>query len=330
MVRRALLLLLLFASPLPAMADQYVVQVGDTLGSIAQHHHVSVSELARVNGIRDINLVRIGETLLIPVHQQNQWYRVQWGDTLSGIAVKFGMDIATIRSMNPSLGTFPLAGQLLRLCSPCSSSSGSTASSGGGYQSAAAATSGQVHIVRPGETLSSIAALYGESTAVLMSANGIQNPNLIVIGQRLSVPAAPAVPAAGIYDPTSARALITGYAAQYGIAPSLPLAIAWQESGFNQNLVSVTGAVGVMQIEPYTMDHINFLLGTHFNIYNTDDNIHAGVYWLWVLLRYYGGDERLAVAAYYEGTRNIAIHGLFRDTVQYVNDVVALQSSFGG
>jgi soluble lytic murein transglycosylase-like protein len=137
-------------------------------------------------------------------------------------------------------------------------------------------------------------------------------------------------PATTTYDPWAARSTIVSYANEYGIDPSLPLAIGWQESGFNQSLVSYTGAIGVMQVEPYTGSHIADLLGRPFNLYNLDDNVHAGVYWLSVLLNYYGGNERLAIAAYYEGTRNIALHGLYRDTVQYVNDVLALQTRFGG
>ena len=42
------------------------------------------------------------------------------------------------------------------------------------------------------------------------------------------------------------------YAQRYGLEPALPLAVAWQESGFNESLVSRTGAVGVMQVEPST------------------------------------------------------------------------------
>jgi hypothetical protein len=58
--------------------------------------------------------------------------------------------------------------------------------------------------------------------------------------------------------------------------------------------------------------------------------VRAGVYWLSVLLRYYGGDERWAAAAYYQGTRSLATRGWFTDTHQYVADVMSLRVSFGG
>ena len=48
----------------------------------------------------------------------------------------------------------------------------------------------QVHIVRRGETLSSIAARYGTTTQAIVRANGLPNPNYIYAGQRLVIPGA--------------------------------------------------------------------------------------------------------------------------------------------
>jgi LysM repeat protein len=45
------------------------------------------------------------------------------------------------------------------------------------------------HTVKSGETLGKIAAAYGVSTAAIASANGISNPNMIYVGQRLMIPA---------------------------------------------------------------------------------------------------------------------------------------------
>ena len=51
MVRRGLVLLILFLLPVPAQAAGYVVKPGDTLGTISQRFHVSVRVLARVIGL---------------------------------------------------------------------------------------------------------------------------------------------------------------------------------------------------------------------------------------------------------------------------------------
>nr|NIN63565.1 DUF1616 domain-containing protein [Anaerolineae bacterium]NIN93902.1 DUF1616 domain-containing protein [Anaerolineae bacterium]NIQ76935.1 DUF1616 domain-containing protein [Anaerolineae bacterium] len=45
-----------------------------------------------------------------------------------------------------------------------------------------------VHIVQPGETLSSIARLYGVAYEAIMYANGLEDPNLIEVGQELTIP----------------------------------------------------------------------------------------------------------------------------------------------
>ena len=44
------------------------------------------------------------------------------------------------------------------------------------------------HIVQPGETLFSIASRYGVSVQAIMQANGITNPNMVFVGQRLRIP----------------------------------------------------------------------------------------------------------------------------------------------
>ncbi|MCB0238340.1 MAG: LysM peptidoglycan-binding domain-containing protein, partial [Anaerolineae bacterium] len=49
---------------------------------------------------------------------------------------------------------------------------------------------GGVHVVQRGENLSTIAQSYGISQAALAQANGISNPNLIYVGQRLVIPGA--------------------------------------------------------------------------------------------------------------------------------------------
>ena len=48
----------------------------------------------------------------------------------------------------------------------------------------------QVHVVRRGETLSSIATRYGTTTQAIVRSNGLPNPNYIYAGQRLVIPGA--------------------------------------------------------------------------------------------------------------------------------------------
>ena len=48
------------------------------------------------------------------------------------------------------------------------------------------------------------------------------------------------------------------------------------------------------------------------------------------LLDQTGGDPAMAAAAYYQGLQSVQAHGLFSDTQQYVNSVMALSQRFGG
>ncbi len=307
-----------------ARAASYVVQPGDTLSGIAARANVSVASLAAANGLDNVDYVRAGVTLVIPgttvdTAAGNGSYLVQPGDTLIGISARFGVSIATIRALNPSLGAYLLAGQRLEVCQGCSSGSGSSAPSNG--------TSANEYVVQPGDTLTSIASHYGISVSSVLTANSLADANLILVGTRIAIPAESASTVSGAGD---AQGLIESYSQIYGVDPALALGISYQESGFNQSEISATGAVGVMQVEPYTGVVVTRLLGRQLNLYDLSDNIQAGVYWLSYLLRYYGGNVSTAVAAYYQGAHSIAVHGLYNDTIQYVSDVLALQARFGG
>ena len=141
------------------------------------------------------------------------------------------------------------------------------------------------------------------------------------------------MPAAGP-EPTSTRlgaADIQSVASQHGVSPSLAAAIAWQESGFNNGMVSSANARGVMQVMPGTWDYVESnLAGRKLDTGSATDNVHAGVLYLKHLLEQTGGDESTAIAGYYQGLGSVRSRGLFDDTQQYVANVQALRSRFGG
>jgi N-acetylmuramoyl-L-alanine amidase len=299
------------------------VRPGDTLAVVARNQHTTIRVLARANRIANVNLIRVGQYLTIPDSARPSYYRVRWGDTLLGVAARFGMTLRQIRALNPSLGQYLLAESWLQVCSACGSDSSQTQS----------APSTVHYLVQAGDTLSGIALRYGVTRAAIEAANGIANPSLIVAGSYLDVPNASSGASAqssGDVPASEAESLIVSWSRNYGIAPSLALAVAYQESGFNQSVTSSTGAIGVMQVEPYTGVIISRLLGRPVNLYNVQDNVQGGVFWLTHLLVFYGWDAALAVAAYYEGTKSLTRYGVFADTQQYVNNVLALQSRFGG
>ena len=114
-----------------------------------------------------------------PETQGGTVHIVQRGETLSQIARVYGVTMTALAQANGIRNpNFIYVGQ--RLTIP-GAAGGNTGSSGG------AAASGGVHVVRPGENLSTIAASYGTSVAALAQANGIANPNHIYVGQRLTI-----------------------------------------------------------------------------------------------------------------------------------------------
>lgn len=176
------------------------------------------------------------------------------------------------------------------------------------------------HTVAAGETLSSIAARYHLTTQVLASINGLAHPDFIRAGQVLQIP----MPVAGTVE-----ALIVRYAEADGLDPALAEGLAWQESGWQQKVVSATGAVGVMQLMPGTASFTAArLVGHTVDATNLQANIEAGVAFLAYLLKAAGGNPSLAVAGYYQGLASVLQRGMYRTTRQYVADVLALRDRF--
>ena len=123
------------------------------------------------------------------------------------------------------------------------------------------------------------------------------------------------------------RASIDHWSAVYGVDARLARATAWMESGFQQNVVSNVGAVGVMQLLPATWAvGRQFLLGTT-TPRTYDGNVRAGVRYLRWLLDQFEGDTRLALAGYYQGAQAVRERGLFDDTKQYVSVILQLYGS---
>jgi hypothetical protein len=117
-----------------------------------------------------------------------------------------------------------------------------------------------------------------------------------------------------------------------GVPSALAEAIAWQESGWNNDEVSGVGAVGVMQIVPATWNWIDRYLTPSQPLGTTSasENIRAGVLLLRSLLQLTGGNEPLAAAGYFQGLASVRVRGMYASTRKYVADVMALAQRFGG
>jgi soluble lytic murein transglycosylase-like protein len=126
-------------------------------------------------------------------------------------------------------------------------------------------------------------------------------------------------------------ATIAQLSAEHGVPGSLAAAIAWQESGFSNSVVSPANARGVMQLLPGTWAWVNGnMVGEQLDPSSALDNVRAGVLYLGQLLRDTGWDIPTTIAAYYQGLGSVRSVGVLPATQQYVDDVLALQPRFGG
>jgi N-acetylmuramoyl-L-alanine amidase len=268
--------------------------------------------------------------------------RVRFGDTLSEIAARNGVSLARLAAANGLDPSKPLlAGTTLRL--PAQGGVGASAAPATAT-SAAPAPIG-AYKVRPGDTLSELATRSRVPVAQMAFMNGLDPRKPLLAGtilklptgspvvattpppQRTIVPAAPPVATGGRLS----AAQIGSIAAQHGVPSSLATAIAWQESGFNNGMLSDANARGIMQMLPGTWDWVQANLArARLNPSSPEDNVKAGSLYLAQLLRDTNGDPAMAAAAYYQGLSSVRRIGMLPETRRYVANVMALRARFGG
>jgi soluble lytic murein transglycosylase-like protein len=302
--------LLIFASPTQA-AVPHVVQPGETLWSIASANNLTTRTVAAYNGLSEDSQVVLGSTVMVP-------------STVEGYAALQRAGLAPSTASTTTTSPAPVS---------------STASSG------APAPQG-AYTVRWGDTLSALAAQVGVSATDMAAMNGLSPDGTLLAGTviklptgapapaRASEPAPAPVVAPAAPEPTSTRlsaGQIQQVASANGVSPSLAAAIAWQESGFNNGMVSGANARGVMQVMPGTWSYVEQnLAGRRLDPASALDNTTAGVLYLKHLIAQSGGDEASAIAGYYQGSASVASRGMYDDTQRYVANVQALRSRFGG
>ena len=261
---------------------------------------------------------------------------IEHGESLWSIAAANGISVADLAAANGiSPDTSIIQGTEIDIPAP-----GEAAPTGASGPPALGS-----YVVRAGDSLSSIAERSGVAMGAVAAMNGVDPADPLLIGTVLKLPAGASlesgaplpeqqiVPDAAPY-PTSERVsaeTIAQVAAEYEVPASLATAIAWQESGFSNSVVSTANARGVMQILPGTWSWIDGNLAAGpLDANSAVDNVRAGVLFLRQLLRDTGWNVRETVAAYYQGLGSVRSMGVLPQTEQYVDDVVALQPRFGG
>jgi LysM repeat protein len=308
----------------------HVVGAGETLTSIAEKYGVDLSRLADANNLADHDVIILGENLVIPgAHTPSQTsgyaditHIVQMGETLSAIANRYSVKISTLVEANaladPNL---VIEGQSLAV------PGASAASAPGPAPAAPVLPAMRTHIVVAGQTLASIAAHYGLSMESLVEANGLLDPDHIIEGQALVIPGGIAD---RVFSLDDYEAILEDAAAEFGVPAALIKALAWQESGWNQFVVSFAGAVGLMQVTPWTAEWALATLIPDATAWQTDPvaNARMGVAILHHWLERSDWSVETALGAYYQGWRSLHEIGVYEETTVYIASVLSLVSQF--
>ncbi|WP_461174580.1 LysM peptidoglycan-binding domain-containing protein [Arthrobacter sp. Z1-9] len=318
------------AAPAPAAAPAapstagggatYTVKPGDTLGAIAAKHKVSLADVFAWNNLNMRSIIYPGQKV-----------KVGGGDAAPAPAAPAPAPAAPAPALANTSGTAPASGS---------------------------------YTVKAGDTLSAIASRHGVKLSELLSANRMNMGTVIYPGNKLAIPGAgqqapqpaasvtPLVPSSflGFTYPAAVvssanenkallnaspvpsreqmRGIVADTARAMGVEPSLALAFAHQESGFDQRAVSPANAIGTMQVIPSSGQWASDLVGRKLNLLDPYDNATAGVAIIRQLLAT-SKDRDTAIAGYYQGQYSVSKYGMYDDTKAYVAAIKAHQKNFG-
>lgn len=195
----------------------HIVRTGDTVGQLAALYGSTVEVISEANGIGDSALIRVGQTLVIPVRLSSPAtstptatplvpptapppvttsYVVRPGDTLFRIALRFNTTTATLAQLNGITNANVIrVGQTLVIpvgggtgAPPPPTVAPAATQAGGVVATSAPPPASNTYVVRPGDTLFRIALRFGVPLRSLIQANGIRDANRVFVGQVLVIP----------------------------------------------------------------------------------------------------------------------------------------------
>lgn len=289
-------------------------------------------------------------------------YTVVPGDTLGAIAARHGVPLSSIFSWNNLSGSSIIyPGQKIKVSGGSSPSTPPAPAPAPAPAATPVASTGS-YTIKAGDTLSSIASRHNVSLSALMSVNTVSATTVIYPGQKLTIPGTSSLQPAGetkplvpstflgfTYPPAvvssanenkallnaspvpsrdEMKSIVADTARRMGVSPSLALAFAEQESGFDQRAVSPANAIGTMQVIPSSGQWASDLVGRKLNLLDPYDNATAGVAIIRALIAT-SEDLDNAIAGYYQGQYSVSKYGMYDDTKRYVESIKARQRTFG-
>ena len=165
--------------------ESYKVQSGDTLSSIAIQSKMTLGELAELNKLNPSKGLLAGQVIKIPEGSSTpDSYSVQSGDSLTSVANKYNLQVSQIAELNGLRDNSGLVvGQKLKLTgqAPVKETQSSR------NDNRAEVADKDIHIVKSGETLASIARKYKLQQSFLVTLNGLSRNEALQVGQSLKI-----------------------------------------------------------------------------------------------------------------------------------------------
>ncbi|WP_349361623.1 lytic transglycosylase [Arthrobacter antibioticus] len=306
----------------PASSTQsHTVRAGETLSGISAQYGVSLESVYALNSLTGSSIIQpgqeikvSGETAEAPQVTENvavpasgNQYVIKAGDTLSAIAAKNDVSLASLVAANggdAKSAIYP--GKTLSIPGLTAASSDIVP-----ITPAESGTAASTAELTPEQQVPSTFLHYTYPEAVVSDANVNKSALL----------AAPAPSRAQMKE------MVARTAAAMGVDPALAMAFAQQESGFNHQSVSPANAIGTMQVIPDAGEWASGLVGRTLNLLDPQDNVTAGVA---IIRALHSGapNEDQAIAGYYQGQYSVSVHGMFNDTVNYVAGIKANRELF--
>jgi LysM repeat protein len=302
----------------------YTVRPGDTLNAISRRFGVAVWSIQTANSIANPNVLAVGQVLRIPLTPAPGPDRPTTVEPLA----------------NPG-GTVPTT-------------------------TTAPPRNDRLYTVVGGDTLYSVARRFGVTVDALKAANHLSDVNSLAIGQVLVIPGGgattnpvtptpttvPTTPTTAPPNPPTAPATSTlptalfgstatdparqalvpmfnRWADTYQVPRDLVKGLAFVESGWRNDAVSSSGAIGIGQLMPDTARWVaTTLIGVPtLDSRNPDDNIRMTARYLRYLLDLQK-DEAKAIGSYYQGAGSVNRNGIQPVTERYIERVQAARAYF--
>ena len=209
--------------------QNHVVGADESLFSIARRYNTTVSVLRSLNGISEGVDLEAGRSILVPEIDEASFkiVVVEAGDSLFGIAQRNGVSVAALQALN-------------RLQDPRDIKVNQTI-----LVPKRADMAFEVHIVKPGDTLTKIAEAYDTTVAQLQSLNGITDPRDIKPDDSLLVPVSAPAPAQPSF----------GYGIQVYMDGNSADALAEQVSQLGADWVKIEVPWAEIEVQPGEYDY---------------------------------------------------------------------------